>query len=376
MTANVLAQFNLVLFFSGGISLKKWNDSGILDREIALYRRLRPQFNQITFVTYGDAGDSRFRDQIGDINLVLNKWRLPQRVYERSLAVSHPKIWRGDTILKTNQIVGAETALRAARLFNKRLVVRCGYLLSLNTERQFGRDSKEAREARRIESKVLPAADRIVVTTAEISDAICDRYQIPQQRIAVIPNYVDTSLFSPGMESDSARHGLIFIGRFTEPKNVFSLLEAVDGLDLKLTLVGAGALEDQLRKFALDRDISARFIGIVPHGQLPELLRKSSVYILPSHYEGHPKTLLEAMACGVPVIGANSPGIREVIDDGETGLLCEPSPEGIRQAIISLLSDEALRERIGRNARQYAVEHFSLERIVELELDLYRSMAS
>jgi glycosyltransferase involved in cell wall biosynthesis len=78
------------------------------------------------------------------------------------------------------------------------------------------------------------------------------------------------------------------------------------------------------------------------------------------------------MACGLPVIGGDSPGIRELIRHGENGWLCGTDAASIRQAIRTLLGDEALRRRLGQAARAFAVEHFSLDRVVELELEVLR----
>jgi glycosyltransferase involved in cell wall biosynthesis len=99
------------------------------------------------------------------------------------------------------------------------------------------------------------------------------------------------------------------------------------------------------------------------------------MFILPSHYEGHPKTLLEAMSCGLPVVGTDVPGIRELIVHGETGYLCDPSSQGIRAAIGELLWNKDLRKRIGTNAREYVVENVSLSKIVDKELALLREVS-
>jgi glycosyltransferase involved in cell wall biosynthesis len=81
------------------------------------------------------------------------------------------------------------------------------------------------------------------------------------------------------------------------------------------------------------------------------------------------------MACGLPVIGADSPGIRELIVHGETGWLCGLDAKSIREAILYLLARPDLRAELGRNARRYVVENLSLERIVEMELALLREVA-
>ncbi|NJO04104.1 MAG: glycosyltransferase family 4 protein [Chloroflexaceae bacterium] len=119
-----------------------------------------------------------------------------------------------------------------------------------------------------------------------------------------------------------------------------------------------------------------RVLGSVPNHDLPRYLQRARVFVLPSHYEGHPKALLEAMACGLPVIGSDVPGIRELLHHGETGYLCPPSPDGIRTAVELLLGDAALRHRLGQQARQYVLDHFALNRIVELELAMLHAVAA
>jgi glycosyltransferase involved in cell wall biosynthesis len=87
-----------------------------------------------------------------------------------------------------------------------------------------------------------------------------------------------------------------------------------------------------------------------------------------------PKTLLEAMSCGLPVIGANIDGIKEVIKHGKNGILCENNSNSIRGAIVTLMEDDGLERRIGENARKTIEERFSLEKLSEKELELYSQL--
>jgi glycosyltransferase involved in cell wall biosynthesis len=119
-----------------------------------------------------------------------------------------------------------------------------------------------------------------------------------------------------------------------------------------------------------------RLLGNVQHRQLPGILKSADLFVLPSRYEGHPKTLIEAMACGLPVVGTDVPGIREIIQHGENGYLCGTSPEEIREAIRVILGDSERRVRMGRNAREFVVEHFALDRIVEKELALLEELTT
>ena len=94
----------------------------------------------------------------------------------------------------------------------------------------------------------------------------------------------------------------------------------------------------------------------------------------PSFYEGHPKTILEALASGLPVLGTKVSGIREIIQHGENGWLCETSVESIRNAIIRLMGDEELRRRLGLHGRECVLEKFSLDQAVESERKLYKEV--
>ena len=115
-------------------------------------------------------------------------------------------------------------------------------------------------------------------------------------------------------------------------------------------------------------------MGTVPNSDMPRLLNSSEVFVLPSNYEGSPKALLEAMACGLPVIGTDVPGIREVIQHGVNGLLCEPNEYHIASAIVNLLSDLEVRRRLGHQARKDVLEKHSQSGVVKREAELIQRM--
>ncbi len=98
--------------------------------------------------------------------------------------------------------------------------------------------------------------------------------------------------------------------------------------------------------------------------------------MLPSRWEGHPKALLEAMACGLPTVVVNAQGTQELIEHRKTGFLCGPSPNEIRSAIQEVMSDEHLRASMGEEARAFVISNFSIDNVMKLELNLLNSLTS
>lgn len=338
----------------------------MLEREIAVYKRLRTRGYNVSFVTYGDRSDLAYADLLGDMEILCNQEGLVPEEYEADLFEIHRDRLAGCTVIKTNQMYGADIALTAARLYRKPLAARCGYMWSLNAAREFGHDSAQASEARRVEAEVFSAADRIVVTTAAMAADVERRIPDVTERIRVIPNYVDTEAFQPKQGAEYSKR-ILFVGRIAAEKNLDSLLEAVEPLDVELVLIGEGKLRPELQRKYRHLDGRVTWEGNVPNSSLPEYLNASALFVLPSLYEGHPKSLIEAMSCGVPVIGADSPGIREVIDHGHNGYLCGTGPESIREAIVHVLSRLDVRSGLARKAREFVLDRYSLDTIFEME---------
>lgn len=365
-----LEKYNLILFFTRGMSLQTWGRSGILDRELALYQRLSRHLSKISFVTYGGRSEAEHISHPKGIEVVSNYWGLPKWWYIQYISRIRPITWNGPTIVKSNQMKGADIAAAAAKRFGKKFVARCGYLYSEFMEYRHGLYSPEANIARTLEERVFSEADKVVVTTSSMRDQVLKRYRIPEEMMTVIPNYVLTNFFIPTSTTRHLKRRICFIGRLDVQKNPVALLEAIRDLDIELLMIGRGPLEEQLHDKAKSENLPVHFFGNVPHLQLPKILNSTDIFIQPSFYEGHPKTLLEAMACGLPVIGTNVPGIREIITHRENGYLCGTSTEEIRFAINDVIRDSKLCSNMGENARRYVVDNFSLERIEQMELSM------
>lgn len=364
---------HLVLFFTRGVSLQTWNKVGIFDREIAVYQAYIDRGWKVSFLTYGDKRDLELQKKLGDIEVLCNHWKLPDWLYRRNLYLFHADALSKANVFKTNQLIGAEKALQAAKYWKKPLVVRCGYLWTSVAEQRLkvGLSTEdELNKTRKIESQVFPSSERVIVTSTVMKKYIHKTYGLPDRKVEVVPNYIRTDLFYPAKLSqgkDNGKPQLISVTRLTEQKNLPNLICALEGLNVTLTLVGSGPLKSQLENLAREKDVELKLLEQVPNNDMPKLLHSSAMAVLVSHFEGHPKALIEAMSCGLPVIGSDVPGIREIILHRKNGYLCKTDTESIRLAIVDVLNNPTLQETMGKNAREFVIKHYSLPLVFQNE---------
>jgi glycosyltransferase involved in cell wall biosynthesis len=336
------------------------------------YRRLSERIGPITFVTYGGEDDAAFAASLPGIRML----SAPKDTPPEAAIQAHREALSGAAIFKSNQIKGAEAAICAGRLFGRPAVVRGGYLLS----RFLGGRERLSLRVRlgmwRQEWRLFHAATRVFLPSPEDVAYARRRYLVRGGKFTVLPNFVDTSLFAP-QPNISPIPGLVgFVGRLAPQKNLAALLQAVQGLPgASLRVIGKGPDAPALASYADHLGVRVEWCGRRPQTELPRLLAECQVFALPSHYEGHPKALLEAMALGMPVLGTPVMGIRPLIAHGETGWLCaDTSAQAIRTGLQALLEDEALRAHLGQAARDYAVRTFSLESVLAREVAVYEEM--
>lgn len=227
-----------------------------------------------------------------------------------------------------------------------------------------------------LKRRVLRAADSVSVVSEALREAAielgCDRHKL---RVASMG--VDLrSLFTPG--DGNGRGGLICIGKLDPNKGVEHLLRAFARLapehpGLTLLLVGDGvdrrALESLSRRLGVAERVG--FEGTLPQHRLPDLLRSASIAAVPSLREGLGLVAVEALGCGCALVASDLPALREVVIDGETGLLARPGDaDDLAAKIAWLLADAGLRERLAANGRAHVVARFDWRAVGES----YRSL--
>ncbi len=230
---------------------------------------------------------------------------------------------------------------------------------------------------------VLPSADATIFLNRDDRDLFLrHRWVKPERSRLIVGSGVDIGRFNPTRDSDG-RRVVLMIGRLLWQKGVGEYVAAAEAVRAKhpeviFRLAGEWdpAHPDAVSERAI-RDAENRgtieFVGYVP--DVGTLFAGTSVFVLPSYREGVPRVLLEAAACGIPSVAFDVPGSREVIIDGETGLLVsERSGTALAGAILRLVEDQPLCERLGLAARTRAESEFDLEVVLEQTLDVYRHL--
>jgi len=230
----------------------------------------------------------------------------------------------------------------------------------------------------RLKEKVgLLLAARVIVTTKDLEKYV--KSEVHGKEIWLIPNGVILDFFSETRKRQprkGSNRNVLFVGRLTKQKNLFSLLEAIQSMNgLNLTIVGEGPLRKELIDYSKELGLDVGFEGYVSYDQLREYYYASDVFVIPSLIEGHPKVLLEAMACRLPVVGTNVEGTKEIITHGHNGLLCDTNPESIGNAVKRLLEDREFTEKLGENARKLIVKEYDLKSLLARETTLMMDLA-
>jgi glycosyltransferase involved in cell wall biosynthesis len=223
-----------------------------------------------------------------------------------------------------------------------------------------------------------------IVQNRDDETALLRAGMVARERLALIKGAgVDTRQFTPSPEpSDPITVTLVSrmlwdkgVGEFTEAARILG----ERGHRLRTVLVGVpdrdsplAIPEQQLRAWADAGDVE--WWG--QRDDIPEVWHQSHIAALPSYYgEGVPKSLIEAAASGRPIVATDMPGCREIVQDGENGLLVPPrDPYGLANAIERLIKDPELRLRMGRSGRQRVLDEFSEQHVIDQTLELYRRL--
>ena len=223
------------------------------------------------------------------------------------------------------------------------------------------------------------AADKILCYTETEKQELVD-LGIKSEKIEVIHNGIDTDLFVPARESCFDKQNLLWVGRYAKGKGLDYLIDAFSILktrhpDVTLTMVGKGPDKDHITQKIRDLNLESSIImkDFVPNSEIVDMYQNSSVFVLPSLEEGVPRTILEAMACGIPVVCSRLPQLVDIVDG--CGLLVPlKDSQALADSVSKVLSDSSLAEKFRENGRRNVVENHSWKDTVKKTVQLYKEL--
>ena len=366
----------IALFMTYGMSLAKWRELGILDRELALYKEYQKSGHSVCFVSYGRGNESMIARENGFFDVVSNQWSLPTALYAFLIPyLFHQQLVDVD-IFKTNQLSGAHVARRAASLLNKLLVVRQGFSEYEFQVRLAGNSGRRLKKSFRYERRELRAADVCLVTSDQVKEEIVNRGNAPKEKVFIVPNYMVPEIWSPPFKvREISNESLVVgvLGRLSPQKNLGALIQASAGFDVEIVFIGDGPSRSYLENLAGTLSVRCKFLGRAEQSQAVRLLSECDVFVLSSHFEGHPKALIEAMALGMPIIAADNPGIREFIKPGENALLVPGHVQGLKEGIKAMIEmPSEIRAKLGESARRMSLARYSVKEIATTEINILK----
>lgn len=284
---------------------------------------------------------------------------------------------------------GWATAAAASAVGTRVPMIQTFHALGVVKARYQGTADTSPAERQAVESALLEQVDQVIATCTDEENELLALGADPE-RISVVPCGIDPELFTPGglwFPRGAEGHRIVIVSRLVPRKGVEDAIQALVLLpDTELLVAGgppgaAFASDPEVRRLqALARRCGVgervRFLGSLPRDQVPPLMRSADVVVSAPWYEPFGIVPLEAMACGVPVVGTAVGGQLDTVQPERTGLLVEPhDPTGLATAVERLLTNPSLRYRMGEEGKAWVRERFTWDQVAWSTLAVYERVA-
>jgi glycosyltransferase involved in cell wall biosynthesis len=232
---------------------------------------------------------------------------------------------------------------------------------------------------RHLEKKIYQESTIINPVSERSAEIIRKEFKIPSEKIRVIPNPVDLLQFQGKIKHHLDFDYVLFVGRLDKRKNLEILLKAFKELsqkNLKLVIFGDGPerkhLEEEASRLGIAKYVI--FTGFQPDAVKIDYLKQAKVFALTSTQEGFGISIIEAMACGIPVVSTDCGGPRDIINNEKNGFLVRVGDyKTVAQRISMIITEQSLSKNVGKAGKK-SVERFDIEKIGNLFLEEYESL--
>jgi glycosyltransferase involved in cell wall biosynthesis len=236
-----------------------------------------------------------------------------------------------------------------------------------------------------LEKQMIARTSKIAAVSNPVANHL-SQYPISTRNISVVFNGVDSDLFGTNEYEKPVVKGkikVLAVGRLAPGKGLEDFIVAASIVNqinpnIEFVIAGEGILKKTLTGLIarLKLDSIVRLLGqVLDRQDVADLYHSSDVFVLPSHHEGLPTVVLEAMAAGLPVVATMVGGIPGLIVDEVNGLLIMPGdPQLLAEKILQLVNDEPLRVELGKKAKQTVLDNYTWDKISDLHIQLYEEL--
>ena len=370
-----MKNYFILKIFTFDYSFQSWENSGTLINEIRMYKKLEEQGFKFIFLTYGDKNDLKYEKYFKNsiVIPIYEKIRLPKSKLIRILQsffipIYFYKLLKNVKVIKHNQLLGVWVAILLKLFLRVPLYVRTGYdMYTFSKLMKVGK------------FKII-----LYYFLTQLALAFCNFYSVSSEtdlnflrkkfiftkKIKIRKNSVDIKETKPF--NKRKKNQIICIGRLEEQKNYEYIINEFSNSNIKIDIYGEGSLRKDLEELAKKQNTLIEFKGLVNNDLLHKEMEDYKYYIISSHFEGNPKSLLEAMANGCVVFASSIPNNKEIVNDKVTGYLFELKTNELKNTFFNTKENEMI--EISLSGKEFINEHYSVKKAVTKEIEDYKNL--
>ncbi len=362
----------VAVFFTWDYSLKTWNESGTIDRELKFFKKIEKDRNVLfSYFTYGKSSDVELASSFGlsEVNPIYLSTKYYKnkllRLFSSFLLPFKFKNKFDDVdLIFQNQLLGCWVPILIKKIYKKPLIIRTGYDM-LDFARQDKKSFYIIYLYKVLTKFAIKNCDYFTVTSSTDLEKFKIDYPLYNHKFLLRPNWVEVS----ELEKLNNRHNnrILAVGRLVRQKNFSYLISEFQNSKkyIEIDIVGSGPDKDDLSAQAKKENIKVNFLGNINNKELLKLYQQYKFFISTSLFEGNPKSLLEAMGSGCVVIGSNINNHKEIISNGENGYLFEIKNSQLLNKFDLISQNDDVLSQVSKEAHNFIKNTFSLSKSAE-----------
>ncbi len=371
---------NVTLLFTYGVRLKDWEDTGIIDREIELYKQICKKHSiNYTFLTFGDSEDLIYENLLENIEIFpiyskykYHKYSLVRFLYSFYIAYDLKNNINKFDLIKTNQMMGSWIAIILKIRSRKKLFIRTGYNIFYFAIKDKKSILKKISYFFLTQLTIL-FSNKYSVSSNTDANFINKYFFGARNKILIRPNWINLPKENkPILERE--RNKILSVGRLEYQKNFEYLINELADTDIELDIVGNGSLKNSLIKLSSEKNVKTNFLSNIPNHELLNKMNEYKIFCLMSHFEGNPKVVLESMSRGCVPVLSNISNNLDIVNNNVEGLLIKLNENQLKKALVDLINDDEKLEAMSSKAYNKIQKNNSFNNLMEQEVRDYKTI--